>query len=43
MTECDMDNFLSSDDNNADAQKSIVVPIDDDMDTVKSIKRQAGI
>ena len=36
MTESDMDILLSSDDKNDDAQKSIVVPIDDEMDTVKS-------
>ena len=35
MTESDMDILLSSDDKNDDAQKSIVVPIDDEMDTVK--------
>ena len=36
MTESDMEILLSSDDKNNDVQKSIVVPIDDDMDTVKS-------
>ena len=36
MTECDKEILLGSDDKNEDAQKSIVVPIDDEMDTVKS-------
>ena len=36
MTESDMEILLSADDNKEDSQKSIVVPIDDDMDTVKS-------
>lgn len=36
MTESDKEILLSSDGKSEDAQKSIVVPIDDDMDTVKS-------
>ena len=36
MTDSDMEILLSSEDNQEDAQKSIVVPIDDDLDTVKS-------
>ena len=36
MTDSDMEILLSSADNQDDAQKSIVVPIDDDLDTVKS-------
>lgn len=36
MTESDKEILLSSDDKNEDAQRSIVVPIDDEMDTVKS-------
>ena len=36
MTDSDMEILLSSEDNQDDAQKSIVVPIDDDLDTVKS-------
>ena len=36
MTDSDMEIILSSDENKEDVQKSIVVPIDDDLDTVKS-------
>ena len=36
MTDSDMGILLSLDENQDDVQKSIVVPIDDDMDTVKS-------
>ena len=36
MTESDKEILLSSDGKSEDAQKSIVVPIDEDMDTVKS-------
>ncbi len=36
MTESDMEIKLSADDTNDDVQKSIVVPIDEDMDTVKT-------
>ena len=37
MTECDMEILLSSEESNdEDVRKSIVVPIDEDMDTVKS-------
>ena len=36
MTDSDMGILLSADDKQDDVQKSIVVPIDDDMDTVKS-------
>ena len=34
MTDSDMEILLSSEENQDDAQKSIVVPIDDDLDTV---------
>mgnify|MGYP003295005645 CR=1 FL=1 len=36
MTESDMEILLSADENQDDVQRSIVVPIDEDMDTVKS-------
>jgi len=36
MIESDMEILLSADQNDEDVQKSIVVPIDDEMDTVKS-------